>query len=264
MAGPWYATIVTFCLANVAHGLRVGSAMPLSRTVRRGAVDGSRCVPPVMETLAEKKARLQAKRDAAAAAAAEGDAAAAAGKAKKDEAQRAEEVTSTVFLDVSIDGEAAGRISFGLYGNVVPKTCTNFQSLCSGENDKFLSYKGSKFHRIIPGFVCQGGDFTSGDGKGGESIYGPVFDDENFELSHIDPGLLSMANKGPNSNGSQFFITTKAADTLDGKHVVFGKVIDGMDVVSRMEAVGTKKSGAVRAAVEITDCGELWSGNECL
>jgi len=217
-----------------------------------------------METLEEKKARLQAKRAAAAAAAADGAAADAAAKAKQDEAQRAAKFTSTVYFDVSIDGEPAGRISFGLYGTIVPKTAKNFQSLCSGENGKFLSYKGSKFHRIIPKFVCQGGDISSGDGKGGESVYGTTFDDENFELSHIEPGLLSMANKGPNSNGSQFFITTKAADELDGKHVVFGKVTDGMDVVSKMEAVGTKKTGVVNAAVEIADCGELWSGDECL
>ena len=144
------------------------------------------------------------------------------------------------------------------------KTVKNFHALCTGDNDKFLSYKGSSFHRIIPKFMCQGGDFTSGDGKGGESIYGPTFPDENFEFSHIEPGLLSMANSGPDSNGSQFFITTDVAEFLDGKHVVFGKVTNGMDVLGKMEAVGTKKTGAVMTQVEIVDCGEVWGTSECL
>lgn len=218
----------------------------------------------MMETLEEKKARLQAKRAAAAAAAAEGEAAAAAEKAAAAERQRSEKFTSTVFFDISIAGEPAGKISMGLYGNVVPKTAKNFQALCTGENDKALTYKGSTFHRIIPSFVCQGGDITSGDGKGGESIYGATFPDENFQFSHIEPGLLSMANKGRDTNGSQFSITTGETDFLDGKHVVFGKVFDGFEVVKKMEAVGTKKTGVVSVPVEITDCGEIWSGDECL
>lgn len=219
---------------------------------------------PIMETLAEKKERLQAKKAAAAAKKAEADAEAAAEKARKDDAQRAAKFTSEVYFDISIGGEPAGRMTMGLYGEQVPKTVKNFFALCTGENDKFLSYKGSRFHRIIPNFMCQGGDFTSGDGKGGESIYGLTFPDENFEWSHIEPGLLSMANSGPDTNGSQFFITTDAADFLDGKHVVFGKVTDGIDVLGKMEATGTKKTGAVTSTVEITDCGEVWGTSECL
>ena len=217
-----------------------------------------------METLAEKKERLQAKKAAAAAAAAAAEAVAAAEKAEKVEAQHRATFTSEVFFDISIGGEPAGKITMGLYGEQVPKTCANFVSLCTGENDKFLTYKGSTFHRIIPKFMCQGGDITSGDGKGGESIYGATFQDENFEWSHIEPGLLSMANTGPDTNGSQFFITTDAADFLDGKHVVFGKVTKGMEVVGKMEAVGTKKTGKVSVRVEIVDCGELWGGDSCL
>ena len=135
------------------------------------------------------------------------------------------------------------------------KTVENFKALCTGE--KSLTFRGSPFHRIVPKFVAQGGDITSGDGKGGESIYGATFPDENFEFSHIEPGLLSMANKGPDTNNSGFFITLDVADFLDGKHVVFGKVTDGLDVVRRMEAMGTKKTGAVTGKVMITDCGAL-------
>jgi peptidylprolyl isomerase len=218
----------------------------------------------MMETLAEKKERLQAKKAAAAAARAAEDAAAAAEKTKREEAQRAAEFTAEVYFDISIGSEPAGRITMGLYGEQVPKTVKNFHALCTGDNDKFLSYKGSKFHRIIPKFMCQGGDFTSGDGNGGESIYGSMFPDENFEFSHIEPGLLSMANSGPDTNGSQFFITTEVTDFLDGKHVVFGKVTDGKDVLAKMEAVGTKKTGAVTSQVEIVDCGEVWGTSECL
>ena len=144
----------------------------------------------------------------------------------------------------------------GLYGDVVPKTAENFKALCTGEGTS-LTFRGSPFHRIVPKFVCQGGDITSGDGKGGESIYGATFPDENFEFSHIEPGLLSMANKGPDTNNSGFFITLDVADFLDGKHVVFGKVTDGFDVVKRMETMGTKKTGAVTGAVAIADCGVL-------
>eukprot|EP00929_Paragymnodinium_shiwhaense_P120922 TRINITY_DN929_c0_g4_i1.p2 TRINITY_DN929_c0_g4~~TRINITY_DN929_c0_g4_i1.p2 ORF type:complete len:278 (+),score=68.80 TRINITY_DN929_c0_g4_i1:68-901(+) len=167
---------------------------------------------------------------------------------------RPDDVTNQCYFDVSIDGQPAGRIVFGMYGEVVPKTVKNFVELCNAEPGS--GFKGSGFHRIIPNFMCQGGDFTAGNGTGGRSIYGGKFEDENFDLNHTKPGLLSMANAGPNTNGSQFFITTAVTDWLDGKHVVFGQVVEGYDVVQRMENVGSG-SGQTFAEVVISDCGEL-------
>jgi peptidylprolyl isomerase len=169
-----------------------------------------------------------------------------------------------VFFDMTIGGEAAGRITFELYADAVPKTAENFRALCTGEkgegkSGKPLHYKGSSFHRVISEFMCQGGDFTRGNGTGGESIYGMKFEDESFEGKagrHDSTGLLSMANAGPNTNGSQFFITTVLTPWLDGKHVVFGKVTDGWDVVQAIEAVGSR-SGSTAQPVAIADCGEL-------
>ncbi|HEX6813296.1 MAG TPA: peptidylprolyl isomerase [Planctomycetota bacterium] len=166
-----------------------------------------------------------------------------------------------VFFDITIGGKPTGRITFELFADVVPKTAENFRALCTGEkgvgkSGKALHYKGSKFHRIIKQFMCQGGDFTRGNGTGGESIYGEKFADENFKHKHTTPGLLSMANAGPGTNGSQFFITTVVTSWLDGKHVVFGKVTDGMKVVTAMEAAGSS-SGAPSSDVVIADCGEL-------
>ena len=166
-----------------------------------------------------------------------------------------------VFFDITIGGRPSGRIVFELFADATPKTAENFRALCTGEKGKGksgkpLHYKGSKFHRIIKQFMCQGGDFTRGNGTGGESIYGEKFADENFGHQHATPGLLSMANAGPSTNGSQFFITTVATPWLDGKHVVFGKVAEGMDVVKAMEAAGSR-TGETSADVLIADCGEL-------
>lgn len=167
----------------------------------------------------------------------------------------------TVFFDMTIGGSPAGRISMELFADVVPRTAENFRALCTGEkgtgkSGKPLHFKGSGFHRVIPDFMCQGGDFTRGNGTGGESIYGEKFADENFQLKHGGPGTLSMANAGPNTNGSQFFVCTAKTAWLDGKHVVFGKVVDGYDVVEKIEAVGSP-GGQTREAVVIADCGEL-------
>jgi len=159
-----------------------------------------------------------------------------------------------VFFDIDLDHAPAGRITFELFANVVPLTAENFRALCTGEkgvgqSGKPLHYQGSRFHRVIPGFMIQGGDFTNGDGYGGESIYGRTFDDENFGLSHSQKHLLSMANAGPNTQASQFFITTAVTPHLNGKHVVFGTVKSGHDVVDAIEKVGTRFGSTSKEAV---------------
>lgn len=166
-----------------------------------------------------------------------------------------------VFFDMSIKGQKSGKLVFNLFTEKVPKTAENFRALCTGEkgtgrSGKPLHYKGSIFHRVIPQFMAQGGDFTNFNGTGGESIYGMKFPDENFTVKHTKPYLLSMANAGPNTNGSQFFITLVACPWLDGNHTVFGELAEGQDLLKEIEKLGSR-NGSTSAEVKITDCGQI-------
>ncbi|CAG0898341.1 unnamed protein product [Cyprideis torosa] len=165
-----------------------------------------------------------------------------------------------VFFDISIGSKDVGRIIFELFEDVVPKTTENFRQFCTGEYRKDgvpIGYKNSTFHRVIKDFMIQGGDFVSRDGTGLMSIYGGAFADENFTIKHDSPGLLSMANSGKDSNGCQFFITCAKCDFLDGKHVVFGRVIEGLLIMRKIEAVPTGTNNRPMIEVKITQCGQL-------
>ncbi len=159
-----------------------------------------------------------------------------------------------VFFELTLDGSKFGRVEFELFADTVPITAENFRALCTGEKAG-LHFKGSAFHRIIPKFMAQGGDFTAGNGTGGKSIYGEKFKDENFKIKHEVPGLLSMANAGPNTNGSQFFVTYVPCPWLDGKHTVFGRIISGWDLFKTTEKYGSE-SGKPKGKLVIADCGE--------
>lgn len=179
-----------------------------------------------------------------------------AAQAAEQDTTSTPEITDKVYFDISVGGEPQGRITFGLYGNVVPKTVANFVSFTVNNQEPKSGYKGCTFHRVVKGFVLQGGDFERGNGTGGKSIYGRKFPDENFEIPHA-PFSLSMANAGPNTNGSQFFITLGETPWLNGKHVVFGKVIEGQELADKLQYAAVDRGNKPVKPMVISDCGRL-------